>query len=179
MVWEYSGPEELLANVPLPEGAKIVRVEPHRSHLDPDFEARVAAAIGRPMDLESATVDRRGVAMLKRAVRNLGIPSTDVMGVSGTGTTDAGPGIDIHRIPGVDRARLVPEFQRYYEKWARGTWRDGLVGDLPARWGAAKYAKPETLVWFALDGYVAHVSSPEGRAAVERVAVALLAALRS
>lgn len=178
---QYSGPSELLESHPLPEGIKVVRVEPVRYHVDPDLEKVVADAVGVPMKVDSLPADKWGAATLNRAVRNLGLKGKDVLLVTGMGTTKGNPVVQVHSLPGVGRDRLVPEFQRYHENMVRAKWRDGLVDDLPARWSTTTFSTlspPWILVWFAVDGYVASVASGSDRETVEAMARGLLDALR-
>jgi hypothetical protein len=177
ITWQYSGPEELLANLTLPEGIRIERVEPQRSHVDPALESAVATAIGKSMDLESLPSHKWGSASLSRALRNLGVNRADALVVAGWGN-DADPTVEIHRLKGVERDRLAAEFRPYIENRVRAKWGDGTVAELPARWGLATFAEPSTLVWFALDGFVVYLASvaPEDR--VRATASRLIAGLR-
>jgi hypothetical protein len=178
ITFQYSGPSELLDKFPLPEGIKVVRVESPQFHVDPDLESLVADAIGVPMHIESMPANKWDAATLNRAIRNLGLKGKDVLLVTGMGTARAEPTAQVYRVAGLDRDRLVPEFQRYFENMLRGKWSDGSVGDLPARWCRSNFAEPHNLVWFAIDGYVAYVASPAERSEVELMAGRLLAALR-
>jgi hypothetical protein len=178
MVWEYYGPEELLGKMPLPEGVQIVRAEPKRSHVDPALEATVAAAVGTLMDIESLPSHKWGSATLRRVLRDLGLGRSDAITVRAMGKT-AEPTVEVHRLRGVDRERIVGAFSRYFENRAGGKWMDGTVGDLPARWGTRTYAEPSTLVWFALDGFVAFLVSTAPSDVVSATALRLLEALRS
>jgi hypothetical protein len=181
LVFEYSSPsspEEIAAKLGLPEGIKIVRVERQESHVDQDLELVVATAIGVPLNLESLPASKWGAATLNRALRNLGVKGRDVVLVTGMGTPKGNPVVQVQSLPGVERDRLVPEFQQYHENLARGKWKDGLVGNLPARWGTAPIAEPWILVWFAVDGYVASIASGSDRETVEQMAKRLLGALR-
>lgn len=119
-----------------------------------------------------------GAALLNRALHNLGIPNTEVVVVAGMAAADANPAIEVERVPGVDRARLASEFQRYFENRVRGRWRDHTVGDLAARSCKVTLARPTTLIWFALDGCVAYLASSADDTAAEAMAVALMEALR-
>lgn len=178
LTFQYSGPSELLDKFPLPEGIKVIRVERPVWHLDPDLEKTVADAIGLPMDLDSLPASKWGAATLSRAIRNLGLKGKDVVLVNGMGTVRAEPTVQVFRLTGVDRDRLLPEFRRYFENMVRGKWADGFVGDLPARWCRAMFAGPHYLIWFAIDEFVVYIASSAEKAEVERMAGNLLAALR-
>jgi hypothetical protein len=178
ITFQYSGPSELLESIRLPEGIKVVRVEPPKSHVDPDLESLVADAVGVPMNIDSLPANKWGAATLNRAIRNLGLKGKDVLLVTGMGKVKADPTVQVYRAPGVDRDRLLVEFQRYQENMLRGKWADGPVGDVPARWSRAKPNLPHNLVWFAIDEYVVYIASPAERSEVELMAGRLLAALR-
>lgn len=175
---QYSGSGEFLDKFPMPEGIKVVRVEPVRFHVDPDLESLVAGAIGVPMDIESMPANKWGAATLNRAIRNLGVKGKDALLVTGMGTSGAHPVVQVHFLPGVDRDQLLPEFQRYLENRVRGKWQDGRAGDLPARWCLTKIAGPTNLAWFAIDGCVAYLAGGSDRSELEVMAGNLLAALR-
>jgi hypothetical protein len=175
MVWEYSGPEELLDKALIPEGVEVVRVERPPSHVDPELEARVAAAIRRPLELESLSSRRWGVASLNRALRNLGAQGAVMVIGRGPGWSD--PSVEVHRVSGSPDA-LATEFKRYIENRAWAKWRDGIVGDIPARWGKEKPPGSSNLIWFAIDDYVVYLISSEDETALKSMAVAMRAALK-
>jgi hypothetical protein len=175
MAWEYSGPEELLDKSLIPEGFEVVRVERPPSHVDPELEARVAAAICRPIELESLSSRHWGVASLNRALRNLGAQGAVMVLGRGPGWTD--PSLEVHRVSGSPRDALATEFKRYIEHRAWARWRDGMVEDIPARWGKEKPPGSSNLVWFAIDEYVVYLVSSEDETALESMAVAMRAAL--
>jgi hypothetical protein len=173
IVLEYSGPEELIPNLPVLPGVTIRRVERKVSHLNPDLESRVAAAIGKPMNMESLAASEWGAATLNRALRNLGIRGKDVMLVSGMGKVRAEPTVQVFSVPGIGRDALAPEFKRFLENRVGGKWQDCLVGDVAARSCKVTFAEPTTLLWFALDGFVVYLATTDDEA-VQSMSISLL-----
>ena len=176
MVWEYSGPEELLDKSLIPDGFTVAHIEPEPRHLDPAFEAIVAAAIRRPLLLESFASRHWAVASLNRALRNLGAQGAVMIQGHGPGWTN--PSVEVHRVSGSPGDALATEFKRYIENRAWAKWRDGIVGDIPARWGKEKQPGSSNLVWFAIDDYVVYLISSEDEKVLESMAVAVSAALK-
>jgi hypothetical protein len=176
IVFEYSGPEELIPNLPVLPGVTIRRVERKVSHLNPHLESRVAAAIGRPMNMESLAASQWGAATLNRALRNLGIRGKDVMLVSGMGKVRAEPSVQVFAAPGIGQEALATEFKRFLENRVRGKWQDCLVGDVAARSCKVTFAESTNLLWFALDGFVVDLATTDDEA-VHTMALSLLKAL--
>jgi hypothetical protein len=92
----------------------------------------VATAIGRPLELESFVSRKWGAVALNRALRNLAA-KTAVM-VQGH-SLDWTPGVEVHQVPGASREALLADFKRFLENRVRAKWRDGFVGETPARLG--------------------------------------------
>jgi len=178
IVLEYSGPEGQIPNLPVLPGVTIRRVERTVPHLNPDLEARVAAAIGKPMNMESMAASKWGAATLNRAIRNLGVRGKDALLVSGMGKVKAEPTVQVFSIAGIGRDALAPEFKRYLENLVRAKWHDCQVGDLAGRLCKVTFAEPTNLLWFAVDGYVAYVCTNEDEA-VQTMGISLLKALRA
>jgi hypothetical protein len=178
IVFEYSGPEELIPNLPVLPGVTIRRIEHVVPHLNPELEARAEAAIGKPMNMESMAMSQLGAATLNRALRNLGVRGNDALLVSGMGKVKAEPTIQVFSIAGIGRDALTPEFKRYLENLVRGKWHDCQVGDVAGRSCKVKFAEPTNLLWFAVDGYVAYLCTKDDQA-INDMAFSLLETLRA
>ena len=148
IVFEYSGPPELLDLSKLPPGIEVRRVEPKRFHVDPEFEKRVADAIGKPMDLDSLPASSPPPLEPKKSVM--------VTGMGG----EADPVVEVHSLAGFTADQLLPHFGRYYENRVGGRWRDSRVGTVLARVSNQVFADTaHVLVWYAVDGYAAYLGS--------------------
>jgi hypothetical protein len=178
IVFEYSGPEDLIGNLPVLPGVTIRRVERAVPHLNPELEARVAAAIGKPMNVESLAAGEYGAATLNRTLRNLGVRGKDALLVSGTGKVGADPTVQVFYVAGIGRDALAPEFKRYLENRVRGKWHDCLVGDVTARTCKVTFAQPHDLLWFAIDGFVVYLATADDEA-LQTMGLSLLMALRA
>jgi hypothetical protein len=178
IVFEYSGPEELIRNLPVLPGVTVRRVERTVPHVSPELEARVAAAIGKPMDLDSLATSEYGAATLNRTMRNLGVRGKDALLVSGIGKDGGGPTVQVFSVAGIGRDALAPEFKRYLENRVRGKWRDCQVGDLAARSCKVTIAVPTNLLWFAIDGFVVYLATADDEA-LPTMSLSLLKALRA
>jgi hypothetical protein len=181
MVWEYSGPEALLSDLELPEGLQLIKVDRH-VHLDRDLEARIAAAIGQPMDTDSRDAKVWSSSTLNRSLRVLGVAKTDVVVATANGEGPRGnPWITVIRVPGVDRARLFDEFRPDRGPSKRLTWQNIAVAGIP---GLACTQKLPGLplhrsYWLALDDYSVDLGSDNDDLSLEAMVAALLGALRA
>lgn len=144
-----------------------------KEHVDLELEACVSRALGGGVSTESSDARQWGSSVLNRLLTALGVLASEAVVATAMGAQPADPRVEVYRIPGINGGRLLNVFQDYFTDRAR-KWRDGPLGSIHARWAVSKYAGlPDyTLVWFAVDGYVVHIVSPD-RSAVEEAATAI------
>jgi hypothetical protein len=139
---------------------------PPPPHAMPDLEAPVPPDLtSPPMNVSSRTAMESGSSLLRRALKRLGLRPVDVhianaMGGSGNETLV----IVLFALPGVERERLLAEFQSVIFV-PRGSWETRAVGGRDVLWTTV----PEfSTAWWAHDGLVVQVS---GRADLVEAAI--------
>jgi hypothetical protein len=155
---------------------RVVESEP-ATHLDKLLESQIMSAVDGPLATDSCDARAWGARGLLKALSRLGISPDDVVvvfGLRGLG----GFTLEIERVPGVDSNRLAIEFKSYFENRVPGRWRDHAIGTLPARSRIATMPRlePQTLLWFALDGWVVYLACADD--AVDAMAKRLMDTLR-
>ncbi len=181
MQWEYSGPEDLLAGIPIPEGVEIARVEPTREHVDPALEDRIATAADAPLETDSTTASHWSSSLLDRLIRRLGLSRREVIVATANGNGPHGdPWINVQRFPGIETSRLFDELRPDRNPTEMPGWHGWAVGSIVGMSCVQTFEAlpPQVGFWFVAGScsvYVSGASSPES---LERLAIALHEALR-
>jgi hypothetical protein len=159
MVFEYSGPPELMAGMQLPPGVKVVYVDRHL-HEDPALEKLITDAIPIPLDTDASKGTQWGSSLLRRQLRDLGVKPKDVVVASGM-AANAHPTLTVVRIPGVGRARIFEVFRQDRSYARKLDWHPCQI----AAWAGLSCtdqlpALPlDRSIWFAMDGYSVDIGS--------------------
>jgi hypothetical protein len=179
------GPDDHDMQVPraLAELLETGRVRPADasggSHIDPDLEKRIQAAVGRPIRTKSADGQGGWGAGFNRALRNLALSKTAVVVATGLEKGPCGVSIEVDHLPGVEASDLAAQFRPFLENRVRGKWRDLHLERVACRSSIVSMGPigKRSLLWFALDGYIAYIGGPDDQS-VREIGVALISELR-
>jgi hypothetical protein len=156
---------------------ELIRVDeiPNR-HLDPDLEARIAAAVGITTPMQSFSAKGYGSSLLSRALRNLRVLAPSVTIVDWLGP-NADAHLEAYRLRGITADALTREFRPFFETRFSVKWNDIAVAGVPARHCRVLLAKDRPLraiCWCAIDGFVLSAGSYGGDASATSMLTAMI-----
>jgi hypothetical protein len=156
-----------------PKGGRRRQAPEPMLHRDPMLEGMIKRVAGSGLHIQSRDARVWGSSLLARVLRNLSVAQSDAIVATGMGSQPTDPKVEIYRVPGVDRTRLAAEFQIYFSERSR-RWNERPLGSRTVRRATSRIRSlPDYhMIWFAVDGFVIHLVSPE-KPALEAIAVAL------
>jgi hypothetical protein len=151
-----------------------------KRHLDPDLEARVAAAVGITTALSSCDANGYGSSILSGALRNLKVPAARVT-ITHWLEPNADARLEAYRVPDMGADALAREFRPFFERRFTARWTDVSVAGMPARNCRVRLAKHRPLwatCWCAIDGFALSAGSYDGDVSATAMLTALVEELR-